>query len=718
MAGRKAKQRVEPRLGESGGIRVEARDRPAGGASQRKPKAKTAKSRSSAPRRKKARGSGGGFLRRTVYWGSVLAVWGLIAVVGIIAWYGVQMPPTSEWRVPERPPNVRILAVDGALIGNRGDTGGQAVKLAELPDYVPEAVIAIEDHRFRQHFGVDPIGLSRAVVRNLVSGGVVQGGSTLTQQLAKNMFLTPERSIRRKIQEMLLALWLEHKYSKGEILEMYLNRVYFGGGAYGVDAAAHRFFAKDSSDLNLAEAAMLAGLVKAPSHYQPDRNFDAAEARARLVLDAMVREDYVTAAQAKYAKENPPRIASRHRVHAENYVADFVMDRLPSYVGAIDEDVTVYTTIDLSLEREAEKALVEGLKANGEKYGVHQGALVALDGTGAIRAMVGGRSYDKSQFNRAVQAKRQPGSSFKPFVYLTALEQGLRPETVRVDQPVRIGNWEPHNYSNKYEGPVTLKTALARSLNTVAAQLAAEVGPKNVVATAHRMGISSDLKANATIALGTSEVSLLELTGAYAPLANGGFAVLPHAIERVVTDDGETLFQRSSPGLGRVVDLRIVAMMNEMMKATLEIGTGRKAQIPGWPAGGKTGTSQDWRDAWFVGYTANLTAGVWVGNDDNSPTKKASGGNVPSMIWADFMKAAHRGVAVAALPGEGLYSPAIAQNPGMGQPSAAGSGGDAQYRDWILNRDSDRTHTGPARPQRGNGGQGGIGGFFGRIFGN
>jgi len=692
MAGRKGKERREPRFDDA----------------PREAEAPKKRSRKK-PRRERR----GGLFGRALYWSAVLSVWAMIAVAGVVAWYGIQMPPISEWKVPERPPNVRILAVDGSLIANRGDTGGEAVRLTELPDYVPNAVIAIEDHRYRYHFGVDPVGLARAVVKNLVSGGVVEGGSTLTQQLAKNMFLTPERSIRRKIQEMLLALWLERKYSKDEILEMYLNRVYFGGGAYGVDAAAHRYFGKGADALTLKEAAMLAALLKAPSRYQPDRNFEAADERAGLVLDAMVREGFVSRDRAEQAKAAEPRIASRNRVHAENYVADFVMDRLPSYVGAIDEDLVVHTTLDMQLERQAEFSLVEGLKAHGKQYGVEQGALVALDGTGAIRAMVGGRSYKESQFNRAVQAKRQPGSAFKPFVYLTALEHGLRPNTVRIDEPVKIGKWEPHNYANKYEGAVTLTTALAHSLNTVAAKLAAELGPKNIADTAHRMGISSDLTVNATIALGTSEVSLLELTGAYAPLSNGGFAVLPHVIQSVTTAEGRELFRRSPPGLGRVVDLQTVAMMNEMMKATLEIGTGRKAQIPGWPAGGKTGTSQDWRDAWFVGYTANLTTGVWLGNDDNSPTDKASGGNLPSMIWSDFMRAAHTGVRVAQLPGEGLYSRLAANAPAGSGPGAGGE--DRHYQDWIQNRDA----SGPGRQAgRSDDSGGGLGAFFGRIFGN
>ena len=658
---KRTRKRVEPRFadGGPGGLALRPEDRPAGGTTRRRRKA----GRDRPAKAKRRRGVLGWILGRGVYWGAVLSLWGLIAGLGLVAYYGVQLPHASTWTVPQRPPNVQIVALDGSLIGNRGDTGGEAVRLRDLPDHVPNAVIAIEDHRFRSHFGLDPIGLSRAVVRNAVAGRLVEGGSTLTQQLAKNMFLTPARSLERKVQEVLLALWLETKYSKDEILELYLNRVYFGAGAYGIDAAAHRYFDKEASQLTLQEAAVLAGVLRAPSSYGPNRHPERARARAALVIEAMEREGFIGRRQALAAKADPVRVASRHNDRSENYVADWVMDRLPSYVGNLDSDIVVHTTIDLDLQRRAEWALVEGLNAEGEKLGVTQGAIVAVDGTGAVRALVGGRHYAKSQYNRAVQARRQPGSAFKPFVYLAALEAGLTPSTIRVDEPVRFGNWSPKNYSKEYRGPVTLKTALAQSLNTISAKLAMEVGPRKVVQTAHRLGIESDLAANASIALGTSEVSLLELTGAYAPFANGGFAVTPHVVQDIRTTKGKVLFRRPGPGISRAVDLRTVAMMNEMLAETLAVGTGKRAGVPGWPAAGKTGTSQDFRDAWFIGYTSNLTAGVWLGNDDNRPTKKASGGTLPAEIWSAFMARAHEGVPVAALPGTAFFQTYAATQP-------------------------------------------------------
>jgi penicillin-binding protein 1A len=510
---------------------------------------------------------------------------------------------------------------------------------------VPNAVIAIEDRRFRSHFGVDPIGLVRAATKNFTAGNVVAGGSTLTQQLAKNMFLTPERSLKRKVQEVVLAVWLEAKFSKAEILEMYLNRVYFGNGAYGVDAAARRYFDREASKLTLPQAAMLAGLLPAPSYYAPNKNPERAKERAGLVLAAMRNEGFITGEQEIAARDRPAEAASLFMSRSENYIADWVMDVLPFHLGSVERDVVVETTIDLQLQAEAEKAVLSTLEEQGKKFGVSEAAMAVVDGTGAVRAMVGGRSYAGSQFNRAVTAKRQPGSAFKPFVYLAAVEQlGLTSQTVRVDQPVSFGNWSPKNSTNKYRGAVTLKEALAFSINTVAAQLAYEVGPAAVVETARRMGVNSPLAANPSIALGTSEVTLLELTGAYAPFANGGFAVMPHAIQKIRTPEGKVLFERSGSALGRVASIESVAMMNDMLQATLEMGTGKKAAIAGWPAGGKTGTSQDFRDAWFVGFTSNLTAGVWVGNDSNEPTEKATGATLPAAIWAKFMTAAHDGV--------------------------------------------------------------------------
>ncbi|MDQ0316600.1 transglycosylase domain-containing protein [Amorphus orientalis] len=590
-------------------------------------------------------------IRRLFGWTMFVAVWGVIGVVGLFTYYAATLPPTSEWAVPERPPNVKIVSERGDLIANRGDTGGQAVTLAEMSPHLPEAVMAIEDRRFRDHFGIDPIGLARAAASNLRAGGLVEGGSTLTQQLAKNLFLTPERTIERKMQEVLMALWLEAKYSKDEILEMYLNRVYLGAGAYGVDAAAQRYFDTSARNLDLAQSAMIAGLLKAPTRYAPTNHPEAAAARARVVLQAMAEEGYITPIEAQIASANPAQVVSRATSPSAGYVADWVNDVLPGFVGAIDEDIVVETTIDLGLQEMAQSALQTTLSEQGEKLGVEQGAIVVMDGGGAVKALVGGRDYRKSQYNRAVTAKRQPGSSFKPFVYLTAMELGYTPETILVDEPVKIGNWSPENYNRKHYGPVTLTRGLAHSLNTIAAKLADQVGPSNVVRTAHRLGIHSKLDPNASIALGTSEVTLLELTSAYVPFSNGGFGVVPHVIQRIVTSEGKVLYKRSGTGPGRVISDLQVGQMNAMLSEALTSGTAQRAQIEGWPAGGKTGTSQDWRDAWFVGYTAYFTAGVWLGNDDNSSTKRATGGSAPAELWRSVMQEVHQGMAVADLPG-------------------------------------------------------------------
>jgi penicillin-binding protein 1A len=596
------------------------------------------------------------FFGRLFYWTFVLGVWCLVIVGGVVAYYGTQLPPIDQLSVPKRPPNIAIMAENGTLLANRGDTGGAAVSLKELPPYLPQAFVAIEDRRFYSHIGIDPLGIVRAVFRDAVGHGGMEGGSTLTQQLAKNLFLTQERTLSRKIQEAILALWLEHKYSKDQILELYLNRVYFGSGAYGVEAAAQKYFGKSARNVTLAEAAVLAGLMKAPTKLAPDRNPEGAAQRAAQVITAMAEEHYVTEAMAKTAIAHPAEVVHPKGTGSVNYAADYVMDALSDTVGAIDEDIVVTTTFNVRLQSAAEKALDEELAAKGTKFGVTQGALVALDLNGGIKALVGGRDYSDSQFDRAVAAKRQPGSSFKPFVYLTALERGLTPDTIRDDRPLNIKGWQPENSTREYRGPVTLTQALAQSINTIAVQLGLEVGPKNVIKTAHLLGIQSDLQSNASIALGTSEVTPLEMVAAYTAFANGGIGVQPHAITKVTTAKGKLLYQRKGSNFGRLIEPQYVAMMDTMMQETLRTGTARKAELPGWQAAGKTGTSQDYRDAWFIGYTSHLVTGVWLGNDDSSPTKKSSGANLPVDIWSRFMRVAHQGIAPSGLVG-GLWAP-------------------------------------------------------------
>jgi len=636
--------RREPVFDSAPEVRVSAGERPSGGnrPAPRRKKSKKKRSRSGRP-----------LLVRMAYWGMVLGIWLVIAAVGTVAYVGAHLPPIQSLEIPKRPPSIQIVDDDGRALARRGDLAGAPLALKEMPNYVPRAFVAIEDRRFYEHYGVDPMGIGRALVANILHRGVAQGGSTLTQQLAKNLFLTQERTITRKLQEVLLALWLERKFSKTQILELYLNRVYFGAGAYGIEQASQRYFGKSAKQLTVAEAALLAGLVKSPSRLAPTRNFDAAENRAKIVLAAMAELGFISHANEKAAIAKPPRIVAQAGNGSINYVADWVMDVLNDVLGHVEQDVIIHTSIDGTLQANAEKALTEELAAKGDKAGVEQGALVAMTPDGAVRAMVGGRNYADSQFNRAVAAKRQPGSAFKPFVYLTALEAGLTPDTVRDDRPIKIKDWQPENYGREYYGPVTLTKALAMSLNTVSVRLTMELTPMAVIRTAHRLGIASRLEPNASISLGTSEVSMLELVGAYAPFANGGYAIVPHVIERVTLSNGKVLYARSNQQFGRIIDARYVAMMNAMMAETLTIGTAHKAALPGWPAAGKTGTSQEFRDAWFIGYTAKLVTGVWLGNDDGSPTKKVTGGGMPVEIWSRFMRTAHQGVPVASLPGGG-----------------------------------------------------------------
>jgi penicillin-binding protein 1A len=662
------------------------------------PKRKPADNDSEVPREQKPRAMRSGSKRskagsrslfRLFYWAAVLGLWGAIALVGVVIWVGAHLPAIQSLEIPKRPPTIQIVGFDGGVLATRGEMAGTNVSLKELPPYLPKAFIAIEDRRFYSHYGVDPLGIARAAVANVLHRGVSQGGSTLTQQLAKNLFLTQERTLKRKLQEVELAFWLERKHSKSEILELYLNRVYFGSGAYGVEAAAQRYFGKSAKNVTVAEAAMLAGLVKSPSRLAPNRNPEGAEKRAQTVLSAMAEAKFITDAQAQASIGHPSYNVKAAGAGTVNYVADWIGEVLDDLVGQIDQNIVVETSIDPKLQSVAEAAIIDELAAKSVKFNVSQGALVAMTPDGAVRAMVGGRNYAESQYNRALTAKRQPGSAFKPFVYLTAIEAGLTPETIRQDAPLDVKGWKPENYGHEYFGPVTLTQALAMSLNTVAVRLGLEVGPKNVVRTAHRLGISSKLDANASIALGTSEVSVTELVGAYAPFANRGLGVSPHVVTKIRTSDGKVLYARPADQLGQVIEPRHVAMMNTMMQETLLSGTARKAEIPGWTAAGKTGTSQDFRDAWFIGYTANLVTGVWLGNDDNSPTKKATGGGLPVEVWTRFMRAAHQGVPVAALPGSqqgGLFSNFVqaASQAGMpGVPSPASAGRPAPTRTVV-----------------------------------
>src|SRR4051812_28175814 len=637
---------------------------------RREPTMEPARGPGKSRKKKKSKGKRRSLIGRVAYWSLVLGLWCFIGAIGVVGWVAAHLPPIQSLEVPKRPPSIQIVGLNGRVLATRGEMGGSAVPLRELPTFLPKAFLAIEDRRFYSHYGIDPFGVLRAVAANVLHRGVSQGGSTISQQLAKNLFLTQERTMQRKLQEVILALWLERKYSKDEIFDLYLNRVYFGNGAYGVEAAAQRYFGKSARNITLSEAALLAGLVKSPSKLAPTRNFDGAERRAQIVLAAMTDAGYVSADAAKGAIAVAPKIVKQTAGGSINYVADWVMDVLNDVVGRVEQDIVVETTIDPTLQAGAEKALLDELNAKGAKLDVEQGAMVGMTPQGAVRALVGGKNYADSQFNRAVAARRQPGSAFKPFVYLTALERGLTPETIREDKPIEVKGWRPENYTHEYLGPVTLQKALANSLNTVSVRLTMEVGPQAVVRTAHRLGIASKLEPNASIALGTSEVSVMELVSAYVPFANGGIAVAPHVIDKVRIANGNKLIYKAfNPGLGRVIDDRHVAMMNQMMQETLISGTARKATLAGWPSAGKSGTSQDYRDAWFIGYTGHLVTGVWLGNDDNTSTKKLTGGAMPADIWNHFMTIAHQGLPMADLPG--MAGRAI--DPSAPQPPAPGS---------------------------------------------
>lgn len=576
-----------------------------------------------------------------------------VDLAAMMIYYTIAHPHPMSMRKSEPAPLVRLLARDGSVLAVRGQAH-DFMPIDLLPLHVQAAVVATEDRRFYSHYGVDPAGLIRAVFANLRAGRFAQGGSTLTQQLAKNLFLSSERTLTRKIEEFGLALWLELRLSKADILELYLNRVYFGGGAYGIEAASRRYFDKSAPSLTLAEAAIIAGLLKAPSKFSPASSPGAARARGRVVLAKMVDAGLISLAQEQEALQqrivfDAPK-AGRKSGGLE-YAVEYVLERLPPLVSAGHAEVIVETTLDAELQRRTGELVAQSLDRQGAALGAGQGAVVVIDREGEIRALVGGRNYAESQYNRAAKARRQPGSAFKPIVYLAAMEAGMSPDTIAYDLPITIAGWSPRNDNGQYLGEMTLRRALAQSVNTVAVRTIQQVGVRKTAAAARRLGYNSDMTENASLALGTSETSLLELTGVYAAFGNGGTRVSPHAIRSVRLSTGEVLFTHKADGWASVIDPQIVGKMNDMLNAAITSGTGRRAALREHPAGGKTGTTQDFKDAWFIGYTAHLTAGVWIGNDDGKPMNKAVGGGLPAEIWRLVMQSAHEGKAPLDLPG-------------------------------------------------------------------
>jgi penicillin-binding protein 1A len=590
--------------------------------------------------------------------------YGAALLMACFLWIYYDLPNIEDLNKFTKAPSILIKSEKGRIIGSFGDIYGDYISFDELPSSLIDAVIATEDRNFYHHIGVDPVGLARAMLANIRAGHVVQGGSTITQQVAKNVFLTPERSLGRKIREALLAFRLEARFTKEDILSIYLNRVYLGAGNYGVDAAAHRYFEKSARELTLSESSIIAGLLKAPSRLAPTSNPALSRKRAEQVLVNMEDAGYLTQQQVAKARDELAKVLSARKrsTQSTQYFSDWVLEQLPEYIGNVSEDIVVVTTLDPEWQALADKAVSDVMAKEAEEHDVSQVALVSMSPDGAIRAMIGGSDYAESQFNRATQSLRQPGSAFKLFVYLAGLEEGLSPDSIVEDKPItikRVGkDWSPKNYTNQYLGVITLEEAVAESVNTVAVQVAEHAGLGHVVTMARRLGITSPLDELPSIALGATEVSLIEMTNAYAHLAAGGNIVYPYGILEITSSKGQPLYMRQSSGRGIVLRSDVVGMMNEMLLGVVNNGTGRGAQI-GRPAAGKTGTTSDYRDAWFLGYTPDLVTGVWVGNDNNTPMKKVTGGTIPAYIWRQYMSAALVGVPSKNIPTGGGFMPAL-----------------------------------------------------------
>ena len=545
--------------------------------------------------------------------------------------------------------NYTLVDKNGHIIGHRGPYIGRPLKISELPTYLPNAFLAIEDERFYAHPGIDRKAILRAFFENTKSGKSAQGGSTLTQQLVKNLVLTREKTYKRKVQEMWLAYEMEQILSKQEILELYLNRTDLGIRIVGIEAASQRYFGKSAKQISLSEAALLAGIPKAPSAYDPTRNFEAAWTRAQLVLERMRVNGMISTLDMSEALSNPPVIKDNiSNAHLKDsligHVFDYAVDRAQELVGSKNPDLVIEVTIDPELQKQAQNSVETILAKNAKRKRVSEAALVSTENeTGAIVAMIGGRDYNESKFNRATQAKRQPGSSFKTFVYAAALEAGFTPGTVRVDRPTNIDGWEPKNYTNRYRGPMTLREALKLSINTIAAQVGAEIGPLKIADLSRRFGLRTNIRATYSLALGSSEVTLKDMVGAYMVFPNEGRRQTPYLIKSIKNTSGDVLYTRNTQQAERVYSETNTRYLTRMLQDVVETGTGRGAQLGNRQAAGKTGTSQDYRDAWFLGFTADYTTGVWMGNDDNSTMREITGGLLPTDLWVSYMRKAHKG---------------------------------------------------------------------------
>lgn len=574
---------------------------------------------------------------------------------------------------------VTFLDRNGREIGNRGILLDDAITLSEIPDHLIKATLATEDRRFYEHFGIDVVGTIRAMVENARAGTVVQGGSSITQQLAKNLFLSNERTLDRKIREAFLALWLEVNLTKDEILKLYLDRAYMGGGAFGVAAASQYYFAKPVTSITLAESAMLAGLYKAPTKFAPHRDLPAARARANVVLQNMVEANFLSESQILTAEINPARVVDRRREYTPDYFLDQAFEEVKNLVKGQQRVVTVHTTFDLDLQKRADEAVLTHLRQHGKAKRVNQAALVSLEMNGAIRALVGGRDYGESQFNRATSALRQPGSSFKPYVYLTAFMNGFSPDSIVPDRPISIGHWSPQNYDRRFRGNISLTNALVRSINTIPVRLTRSFGRDKVIETTKLAGVETPIRADWSLPLGSSEVTVMDMAAGYSSFANGGYRIKPYSVLKVTTSSGDVLYDRSrqSPPRERIFPEDKVQDLNRILHQVVERGTGRRARIDGVKAAGKTGTTNAYRNAWFVGYTGNFVTAVWYGNDNYSSTARLTGGNLPAMTWQYYMRHAQATVEPKGIPGVedlSLPSATIATRSDNGQSDTDESG--------------------------------------------
>jgi len=575
-------------------------------------------------------------IRKWVYRFFVGIIWFLILLVPIVIYYAHDLPDISEITRPNDRSTVMVMDRDGGLLASYGDVYGDWLTFDDIPVVLVQAVIATEDRRFFDHGGFDIRGFLRAMVKNITRRSMVEGGSTISQQLAKNLFLSADKTLKRKIQELLFSAWLEMNFSKEEILTYYFNRVYFGSGAYGIDAAARLFFGHNARELSLIEAAMLAGVLKGPALYSPLRDLERSYRRTGDVLDNMVEAGFIQKSVAEKTKAENVQIVDKQTGGDERYFSDWIVERSASLIGRVNEPVIIYTTLMPDIQDKANKALQRIMDQEALAHKASQAALVSLDMDGGVRAMVGGIDYTVSQYNRASQARRQPGSAFKLFIYLAAFERGLSPDDIMRDSPVILKGWQPKNYSGEYRGEVTLREAFVRSLNTVAVKLAERINRENVIEMARRLGLTTPIVAEPSLSLGTSEVSLLELTAAYTVVAAGGYAVEPYGIVEIQNSAGQVLYRHMPGPRQKILSDDVVLTMDSLLRDVVVRGTAKQAQMP-FVAAGKTGTTQNYKDALFIGYGLNMTSGVWVGNDDARPMKNVTGGGTPARIWRNFM---------------------------------------------------------------------------------